>query len=92
MMSASETAVLGGSDRFLLSQGSFLGEVHLFLSLTCCRQNPQLAQMLCAALSVSSLGFLTRINVLISGQLCHKQPLRHNVALESSSLEKSSSC
>uniref|UniRef100_A0A8B9MMV5 Uncharacterized protein n=1 Tax=Accipiter nisus TaxID=211598 RepID=A0A8B9MMV5_9AVES len=66
-MSASETAVLGGSDRFLLSQGSFLGEVHLFLSLTCCRQNPQLAQMLCAALSVSSLGFLTRINVLISG-------------------------
>uniref|UniRef100_A0A8C0AMH7 Uncharacterized protein n=1 Tax=Buteo japonicus TaxID=224669 RepID=A0A8C0AMH7_9AVES len=38
-MSASETAVLGGSDRFLLSQGSFLGEVHLFLSLTCCRQN-----------------------------------------------------
>lgn len=68
MMSASEAAVTGGSDRSLWSQGSFLGEVHLFLSLQSCRQNPQIAQMLCAALSVNSLGFLTRINVLISGE------------------------
>lgn len=92
MVSASETAVLGDSDRFLFSQGSFLGEVHLFLSLKCCRQNPQLAQMLCAALSMSSLGFLTRISVLISGEPCHKQPFPHSVALESSSPEESSSC
>lgn len=92
MMSASERAALGGYDTFLLSQGSFLGEVHLFLSLKCCRQNPQLAEMLYAALSVSSPGFLTRINVLISGELCHKQPLAHSVALESSRPEESSSC
>jgi len=89
MMSASVTAVFEGSDRFLLSQGSFLGEVHLFLSLKCCRQNPQLVQMLCTALSV---GFLTRNNVLISGELCHKQPHPDYVALESSSPEDSSSC
>lgn len=91
-MSASETAVLGGSDRFLSSQGSFLGEVHLFLSLECCRQNPQLAQMLCADLSGRSLGILTKIYVRISGKLCHKQPLPHSVALESSSPEECLSC
>lgn len=88
MMSASETAGLGSSDRFQLSQGSFLGEVYLFISLKCFRQNPQLAQMLCADLSGSSLGILTKIYVLISGELCHKQPLPYNVALESSSSEE----
>lgn len=85
MMSTSEAAVTGGSDRSLLSQGSFIGEIHLFFSLQSCRQNPQIAQVLCTALSVNSLGFLTRINVLISGD---KQTLLYAVTPESFSQEE----
>lgn len=88
MMSISETAVTGDFDRSLLSQGSFIGEILLFFSQQSCRQNLQIAQVLCTALSVSSLGFLTRINVLISGD---KQTLSYAVTLESFSQEKSSS-